>query len=64
MPTFGKLDEYNETEDWRHYIERARVNFFFLMQTKLRILPSKDPFFWLVWEPTHTQSGRSGRSEG
>ncbi|KAL9961177.1 hypothetical protein ACROYT_G030075 [Oculina patagonica] len=27
MPTFGKLDEYNETEDWRHYIER--VNYFF-----------------------------------
>ena len=27
MPTFGKLDEYNETEDWRHYIER--VNLFF-----------------------------------
>ena len=23
MPTFGKLDEYNETEDWRHYIERV-----------------------------------------
>ena len=28
MPTFGKLVEYNETEDWRgHYIER--VNHFF-----------------------------------
>lgn len=27
MPTFGKLDEYSETEDWRHYIER--VNHFF-----------------------------------
>ena len=27
MPTFGKLDEFNETEDWRHYIER--VNHFF-----------------------------------
>ena len=27
MPTFGKLDEYNETEHWRHYIER--VNLFF-----------------------------------
>ena len=27
MPAFGKLDEYNETEDWRHYIER--VNHFF-----------------------------------
>ena len=27
MTTFGKLDEYNETEDWRHYIER--VNHFF-----------------------------------
>ena len=27
MPTFGKLDEYNETEDWCHYIER--VNHFF-----------------------------------
>ena len=27
MPTFGKLDEYNETEDWRHYIEG--VNHFF-----------------------------------
>ena len=27
MPTFGKLDECNETEDWRHYIER--VNHFF-----------------------------------
>ena len=27
MPTFGKFDEYNETEDWRHYIER--VNHFF-----------------------------------
>ena len=27
MPTFGKLDEYNETEDWRHCIER--VNHFF-----------------------------------
>ena len=25
--TFGKLDEYNENEDWRHYIER--VNHFF-----------------------------------
>ena len=24
---FGKLDEYNETEDWRHYIEG--VNHFF-----------------------------------
>ena len=23
MPTFGKLDEYNETEDWRHYVERV-----------------------------------------
>ena len=23
MPTFGKLDECNETEDWRHYIERV-----------------------------------------
>ena len=23
MTTFGKLDEYNETEDWRHYIERV-----------------------------------------
>ena len=27
MPTFGKVDEYNETEEWRHYIER--VNHFF-----------------------------------
>ena len=27
MPTFRKLDEYNETEDWCHYIER--VNLFF-----------------------------------
>ena len=27
MPTFGKLDEYYETEDWRHDIER--VNHFF-----------------------------------
>ena len=27
MPTFGKLDEYNETEDWHHCIER--VNHFF-----------------------------------
>ena len=27
MPTFGKLDEYNETKDWHHYIER--VNHFF-----------------------------------
>ena len=27
MPTFGILDEYNETEDWRHYTER--VNHFF-----------------------------------
>ena len=27
MPTFGQLDEYNETEDWRHYIEC--VNHFF-----------------------------------
>ena len=27
MPTFGKLDGYNETEDWRYYIER--VNHFF-----------------------------------
>lgn len=27
MPTFGNLAEYNETEDWRHYIER--VNLFF-----------------------------------
>ena len=27
MPTFGKFDEFNETEDWRHYIER--VNHFF-----------------------------------
>ena len=27
MPTFGKLDEYNKTEDWRHYIEH--VNHFF-----------------------------------
>ena len=23
MSTFGKLDEYNESEDWRHYIERV-----------------------------------------
>ena len=23
MPAFGKLDECNETEDWRHYIERV-----------------------------------------
>ena len=23
MTTFGKLDEYDETEDWRHYIERV-----------------------------------------
>ena len=27
MPTFGKLDEYNETEDLRHYIKG--VNHFF-----------------------------------
>ena len=27
MPTFGTLDEYNETEDWRHDMER--VNHFF-----------------------------------
>ena len=27
MPTFGKFDEYNETEDWRHYIEGVN-NFF------------------------------------
>ena len=27
MPTFGKLDECNETEDWRHYVKR--VNHFF-----------------------------------
>ena len=27
MPTSGKLDEYNETEDWHHYIERVN-NFF------------------------------------
>ena len=27
MPTFGKLDKYNKTEDWGHYIER--VNYFF-----------------------------------
>ena len=27
MTTFGKLDEYNETEDWHHYIERVN-NFF------------------------------------
>ena len=27
MPTFGKLDEHNKTENWRHYIER--VNHFF-----------------------------------
>ena len=27
MSTFGKLDEFNETEDWCHYIER--VNHFF-----------------------------------
>ena len=27
MPTFGKLDGYNETKDWRYYIER--VNHFF-----------------------------------
>ena len=23
MPTFGKLDEYNETKTWRHYSERV-----------------------------------------
>ena len=22
MPTFGKVDEYNENEEWRHYVER------------------------------------------
>ena len=27
MPTFGKLDEYNETKDWHHYTEH--VNYFF-----------------------------------
>ena len=27
MPTFGKLDEYRETEEWRHYVER--LNHFF-----------------------------------
>ena len=27
MPTFGKIDEYNESEDWRHYVER--LNHFF-----------------------------------
>ena len=27
MPTFGKLDEYNETEDWLHYIERVNHSF-------------------------------------
>ena len=27
MPTFGKKDEYNESEDWRHYVER--LNHFF-----------------------------------
>lgn len=27
MPTFGKVDEYNEGEDWSHYIER--LNHFF-----------------------------------
>ncbi|CAH3157968.1 unnamed protein product [Porites lobata] len=27
MPTFGKLDGYNETKDWRYYIERRRSIF-------------------------------------
>ena len=26
MPTFGKLDEYNETEDWRHYMEHEIID--------------------------------------
>ena len=43
MPTFGKLDEYNETEDWRHYIEG--VNNFFEAN---EILTRGDPFVWFV----------------
>lgn len=27
MPTFGKLDKYNKTEDWPHYIERVNHSF-------------------------------------
>ena len=27
MPNFGKIDEYNESEDWRNYVER--FNHFF-----------------------------------
>ena len=27
MPTFGKVDEYKDDEDWRHYFERQ--NHFF-----------------------------------
>ena len=53
MPTFGKLDEYNETEDWRHYIER--VNHFFeaneitsSMMMMMMTDPGKRRFIFLV----------------
>ncbi|XP_067030722.1 uncharacterized protein [Acropora muricata] len=44
MPTFGKLDEYKETEDWRHYIERA--NLFFVANEITD--PAKQRSFFLV----------------
>ena len=42
MPTFRKLDEYSETEDWRHYIER--VNHFFEAK-EITDPDKKDPYF-------------------
>ena len=50
MTTFGKLDEYNEMENWRHFIDRVTIS---LKPMKLRILTKKDKF-WLAWEPKRT----------
>ena len=44
MSTFGKWDEYNETEDWRHYIKR--VNHFF--EANEITDPNKRRFIFLV----------------
>ena len=45
MPKFGKLDEYNETEDWCHYIQR--VNHFF--EANEITDPVKRRSIFLVW---------------
>ena len=65
MPTFEKLDEYNETEDWCHYIER--VNLFFDASEITDPDKKRSLFLVSVRAKTYkliTQSGRPGRSEG